>query len=144
MHVCTCIMWWILPLQLTHWQDQWRSFFTHRGYGGTNALVWANEWMMTSSTQGQLAHVLFRIRNNNPTTSISWTLFFFYTSHSGWGELSQIIVNGNEVSCCCRCRCLVLSTLLLSMSLFPVQVVFKMSLLFPFIVVHVGTLRQAS
>jgi hypothetical protein len=78
-------------------QDQWRSFFSHRGYGGTNALVWSNEWMMTSSTTGQLAHVLFRIRNNNPTTSISWTLFFYYTSYSGWGEFSQIIVNGVEV-----------------------------------------------
>ncbi len=86
-----------LPFVHTPLQDQWRSFFTRRGYGGSNALVWANEWMAYSSTNSQLVHVLFRIRNSNPTTAISWTPFFWYTSYSGWSEAAQVIVNGNEV-----------------------------------------------
>jgi hypothetical protein len=37
--------------------------FTKRGFGGSNALVWCEDWLYTSSTNGRVATVIFRIRN---------------------------------------------------------------------------------
>lgn len=78
-------------------KDLWRNFFTKRGYGGFNALVWSEEWLQYSSTNGRLIGLMFRIRNITPNTTITWNLSFMFSSYAGYGEAASLAVNGNQL-----------------------------------------------
>jgi hypothetical protein len=82
-----------LPCPLCQPQDFWRAFFTKRGYGGTEALVWSENWYYASSTNGRMVNVMFRVRNTTPN-AINWTMRFWYTSYVGWAEQASLTLNG--------------------------------------------------
>jgi hypothetical protein len=72
-----------------------RTLFTKRGYGGSNAVVTAEEWQSSGNTNSRHAVVLFRVRNNtlNP---IVWDVDFYATAYSLWGERASVTVNGGS------------------------------------------------
>jgi hypothetical protein len=73
-----------------------RTLLTQKGYGGANAMVYAEEFMQYSSTNGKVVVVLFRIKNNTANT-IVWSPSFYYTAYSGWSEYAGVAINGSEV-----------------------------------------------
>jgi len=70
-----------------------RTLFTRKGYGGANALVYADQFLQYSSTNGKVVTVLFRIRNTT-ASPIAWAPDFYYTSYGGWNEFASVALNG--------------------------------------------------
>jgi subtilisin-like proprotein convertase family protein len=70
-----------------------RTLYTNKGYAKANANVWSEVWVGYSSTNGRVATVMFRVRNNT-ANDIVWTPYFWYTAFSGWGELAGVAING--------------------------------------------------
>ena len=70
-----------------------RTLFTRKGYGGKNALVYAEVFHQYSSTNGRVVVVLFRIRNTTGS-AIIWQPYFKYTAYSVWNELASVALNG--------------------------------------------------
>jgi hypothetical protein len=70
-----------------------RTLFTRKGYAGKNANVVSEVYIQYSSTNGKVALVLFRIKNNTPN-AITWTPNFHYTCYSGWSERASVALNG--------------------------------------------------
>ena len=65
---------------------------TKRGYGGKNAVIYAEEWYYYSSTNSFNVIAMFRIAN--PTANaITWTVYFYYTCYGGWGNTASVMVN---------------------------------------------------
>lgn len=73
--------------------EKLRGFVTRKGYGGLNALVVANTWAHTSSTNGKHAIVVFRIKNTS-ADAITWPVQAYQTSYAGWSERASVAVNG--------------------------------------------------
>ncbi len=76
--------------------DKIRNLFTKKGYADKNALVWAEQYTMYSSTTGKHAAALFRVKNTT-SSDITWTVHTHQTAYSGWGEKASIAVNGADV-----------------------------------------------
>ena len=79
--------------QIANDKEQWRTMMTKRGYGGKNAMIWADEWYYYSSTNSRQVVVLFRIRNTTPN-AITWTPYFYYSCYGGWNEYASMTING--------------------------------------------------
>ena len=58
-------------------------------------MVYAEEWYSYSSTNGKFAAALFRIENTT-ASAINWTVYWYCTAYSGWGERASITVNGAD------------------------------------------------
>jgi len=73
-----------------------RTIFSRKGFGGKNAVVFADDWMSYSSTNGKVAMALFRIKNttNDP---ITWTVTTHLTCYGSWGEWASIALNGVDI-----------------------------------------------
>ncbi len=76
--------------------DKIRNLFTKKGYADKNALVWAEQYIMYSSTTGKHAAALFRVKNTT-SSDITWTVNTHQTAYAGWGERASIAVNGVDV-----------------------------------------------
>jgi hypothetical protein len=70
-----------------------RTLFTRKGYGGKNALVYAEVFHQYSSTTGRVVVVLLRIRNTTGS-AIIWQPYFKYTAYNAWGEMASVALNG--------------------------------------------------
>ena len=70
-----------------------RTLFQRKGYATSNALIYNNEWSSFSSTNGQVALVLFRIENTTGSP-INWSPNFFYSCYGAWGERASVALNG--------------------------------------------------
>jgi collagen triple helix repeat protein len=73
-----------------------RTIFSRKGFGGKNAVVFADDWMSYSSTNGKVAMALFRIKNMT-TDPITWTVTTHLTSYGSWGEWASIALNGVDI-----------------------------------------------
>jgi len=95
-------------VQPQKWSDDWgkasqmsadkevlRTLFTQKGYGGKNALVFADEWLGYSTTNSKLCVALFRIKNTT-ASPIEWPVYCYMTANYNWGELASIAVNGAD------------------------------------------------
>jgi subtilisin-like proprotein convertase family protein len=79
--------------------DILRTLFTRSGPPiGTlkNAMVYADEWYYTSSTNGKVIATLFRIRNST-ANDITWKVYWYKTAYGSWNEWAGIALNGQEV-----------------------------------------------
>jgi hypothetical protein len=70
-----------------------RTLFVNKSYPGKNALVYAQNATMYSSTNGKVVVVLFRIKNTD-TIDITWPVSFKYSCYPGWGEVASVALNG--------------------------------------------------
>ena len=73
-----------------------RTLYTRRGYATHNAMVHSDVYLQYSSTTGQVATVLFRVRNTTGG-DIVWKPYIYYTSYSSWSERASAAVNGTNV-----------------------------------------------
>jgi hypothetical protein len=73
-----------------------RTLFNRKLYPGLNALVSAERWHDSSSTNGKVTVALLRIRNSTGSP-IDWTPYFYYTAHANWSERASVAVNGQNV-----------------------------------------------
>lgn len=85
-----------LASQMSSSKDVLRALFTRKGYAGANALVYADEWVGYSSTNGKHVAALFRIKNTT-ATDIVWTPYVQVTAYPNWGESASIALNGIPV-----------------------------------------------
>jgi hypothetical protein len=70
-----------------------RTLFTRKGYGGKNALVYADDWVGYGSTNSKHAVALFRIKNTTPS-DIIWTPKVHLSAYPAWGERASVALNG--------------------------------------------------
>jgi hypothetical protein len=77
-------------------KETWRTVINKRGYGGRNAVVWAEEWYYYSSTNSRHVVAWFRIQNTTPN-AINWSPFYYYTCFGSWGNHASVNINGNQV-----------------------------------------------
>jgi hypothetical protein len=80
--------------QLSADKEVLRTLFTQKGYGGKNAVVFADERYFYSSTDGKIAAALFRIKNTT-ASAIDWTPSVNFTAYYLWGETASVALNGN-------------------------------------------------
>ena len=73
-----------------------RSFFTRKGYAGSNAMVYAEEWRRYSSDNSKHVGVLWRIKSTNASTT-TWNAYTYHTSYPGWSERASVCINGSSV-----------------------------------------------
>ena len=73
-----------------------RALFTQKGYPGKNAAVMNDVCLQLSSTTGKMVLVLFRIKNSTAST-INWPMSYIGTAYSGWGEMTSVALNGQQV-----------------------------------------------
>lgn len=85
-----------IAANMTSDMEKLRSLFTRKGYGGKNALVYANQWKSYSSTNGKVALVMFRIKNTTGST-INWNTHGYQTSYGGWGEKASVALNQTNI-----------------------------------------------
>jgi hypothetical protein len=85
-----------LAAQMSADKSVLRTLFQHKAYPGDNALVWAETWVYSGSTDGRVVTALFRIRNTT-AAPITWPVTFNYTCYSGWGEIASAALNGASV-----------------------------------------------
>ncbi len=94
-HVCP--LWWrwlvVVPCVRCPRQDSLRTFFTQTGSGGSNSLVWAEEWTQWTNTHGKFLGLMFRIRNR-ASANVTWPLTFEFSSASNYQEATSITLNG--------------------------------------------------
>ncbi len=87
------------PVHMSSDSDILRTIFTRSGPPiGTlkNAMVYADEWYSTSSTNGKVVLALFRVRNTT-ANPINWKVYWYRTAYGGWNEYAGIALNGVEV-----------------------------------------------
>ncbi len=72
------------------------ALFTHVGYAAGNATIWSKVETQQSSTNGEIAAALFRVKNST-ASAIPWTARFYYSSYGSWGESASVAVNGVNV-----------------------------------------------
>ena len=79
--------------QLSADKEVLRTLYNRKGYAGANALVHAESFVYTSSTDGKVVTALFRIRNTT-AAAITWTPVFRVTAYGAWGEQASVALNG--------------------------------------------------
>jgi hypothetical protein len=80
--------------QLSSDKEVLRALFTQKGYGGANALVYADNYVQYSHPYScKVALALFRVKNST-ASSIAWTPYFWYTAYSGYNKLASVALNG--------------------------------------------------
>jgi hypothetical protein len=82
-------------------QDAWRSFFTKRGFGGQNVMIFGEEYYphmgnSRDSITSRIGVVLFRIRNVG-TAVQQLRPIFWYTHYVIWGDIASVALNGVSV-----------------------------------------------
>ncbi len=82
-----------LASQMSSDKEVLRTLFSRKGYGGRNALVYADEWTFYSSTNSKVVVALFRIANTTGAP-IVWTPIVFFTCYGGWNEWASAALNG--------------------------------------------------
>ena len=78
--------------QMSSDMEVMRSLFTNKGYGGKNAHVVSDTYLMYSSTTAHMAGALFRIENTT-NSPITWSPHWRYTCFSGWAERASVSLN---------------------------------------------------
>jgi hypothetical protein len=73
-----------------------RTLFVNKSYPGKNATVYVERFLTYSSTDGKVAAVLFRVKNNT-AEPIEWSLSFRYTCYGPWSEWASVALNGDLV-----------------------------------------------
>lgn len=75
--------------------EELRGLVTRKGYGGTNANVYANTWVHHSSTNGKMAIAVFRVKNTT-ASPIDWNVKTYQTSYAGYSERASVALNGSS------------------------------------------------
>jgi histone H3/H4 len=83
-------------VQMSPDKDLLRTLFTRKGYGGKNALVYADEWL--GNTFKNIV-ALFRIKNVT-TADITWAPVAHFTASPGNYSHASVALNGVEVWDC--------------------------------------------
>jgi len=73
-----------------------RTLFIRKGYAGADGNLVSDSYEEDSSTNGRVAVVLFRVRND-AEGAIVWRPNFYYTCYDSWSERSSVAVNGQLV-----------------------------------------------
>ncbi len=81
--------------QMSADKDVLRALFVRRGYAGRNGNLVSTSYEEASSTNGRVAVVLFRIRNDTDQ-QIVWNPRFYYTCYGGWSERASLALNGQD------------------------------------------------
>jgi len=83
--------------------DSFRALFTRNGPlvnlerpQMTHMNVFTESWKGTSSENGRIVAVLFRMYNANPDPT-NWYWYFHISCYYGWGEVASISINGKTV-----------------------------------------------
>ena len=74
-----------------------RTLLSRKGFGGKNAVVIADTLQHYSSTNGQVAIALFRVKNTT-AGDITWPVHWYYSCYSGWNERASAAINGVELA----------------------------------------------
>ncbi|MEP1094508.1 MAG: hypothetical protein ABJG78_05330 [Cyclobacteriaceae bacterium] len=82
--------------QMSSDKEVLRTLFQHKGYATKNAMIINDEYSSFSSTNGKVAMVLMRIRNNT-ASPILWSPDIMYSAYSNWGEKASAALNGTTV-----------------------------------------------
>ncbi|MGK0154897.1 MAG: hypothetical protein ACI9SE_001852, partial [Neolewinella sp.] len=75
-----------------------RTLFTRRGRAASNSMIFNDDWMSYSSTNGKVVTALFRVTNTTGS-DITWSSSFYYSAYAAWGERASVALNGvNQMS----------------------------------------------
>ncbi len=76
--------------------DVLMTIFSKKGYAKWNSTVWAENYLQRTSTNGKVSMALFRVRNTT-SKAVTWPVYWYYTSYSGWSERASAAVNGKHL-----------------------------------------------
>lgn len=69
------------------------TLFNKKAAVSPSSVVWSENWLAFSSTNGKFAGALFRVRNKTGA-AIDWPLNFHATAYPAWSEKASIALNG--------------------------------------------------
>jgi hypothetical protein len=74
-------------------KNLWRTVLVNTQKIYPTMTVMSESWYESSSTNGKVLIVLFRVKNSTGA-AINWSPAFYHTNYGGWGECSSATING--------------------------------------------------
>jgi hypothetical protein len=74
-------------------KNLWRTVLVNTQKIYPTMTVMSESWYESSSTNGKVLIVLFRVKNSTGA-ALNWSPAFYHTNYGGWGECSSATING--------------------------------------------------